>query len=526
MNADGRSNAESVSACTNLLRRRCVVNAVVKTRWVSAIAPMVAAACVACASSNSGGGAVAPHQPDTVDHQGEDGESLAKLLEDNGWAIAQKKKHAADGDAVASEADDAAQKKTEEEEAAALAAKEKDRVAAEAAMKRAQAALESKDYDAAAKNANEAIALDGKDYPYAYVILGDTFFEAHDYGNALESYKRAMELDPDDGWAANRAAQALQKLKRLKEARDVLQKFVDAHPDADADTLDALAWIELDLGDTKAAQKSFERAEKLADGKDAEAWYGLAMIAAGRKDAAATQKALEALFALEPERRVVLERDPTFFRMRLYPGVKALFSPQKMAEAQKIADAKKKGLPVGGGPSADEAVAKAKAAIASTTFASGDDGKTKLAVPGGGSVTIDARILFAFDSAKLEPESKKALDGIAKFLDQQAKSIDFVEIEGHADKIGDDAYNVKLSEKRATVVRDALVARGVSATLLTAKGYGNFCPLDAGDDAKNRRVQFAIGAGGKVAGDELTCTEKMRKWLKPRPAISKLFTVK
>ena len=63
-----------------------------------------------------------------------------------------------------------------------------------------------------------------------------------------------------------------------------------------------------------------------------------------------------------------------------------------------------------------------------------------------------------------------------------------------------------------------------------AKGYGNFCPVD-GDDgedamAKNRRVQFAIAAGGKVYGDELSCNEKMRKWLKPSSATSKLLSVK
>ena len=72
--------------------------------------------------------------------------------------------------------------------------------------------------------------------------------------------------------------------------------------------------------------------------------------------------------------------------------------------------------------------------------------------------------------------------------------------------------------------------RGVPASKLMTKGYGNFCPLDSDEDsdamAKNRRVQFAIGAGGKVFGDELSCNEKMRKWLKPSPAMSKLVTVK
>jgi hypothetical protein len=59
--------------------------------------------------------------------------------------------------------------------------------------------------------------------------------------------------------------------------------------------------------------------------------------------------------------------------------------------------------------------------------------------------------------------------------------------------------------------------------MLKAKGYGVYCPLDDGDDesayAKNRRVQFAIGAGGKVMGEELACQERMKKWLKPGSSV-------
>lgn len=475
------------------------------------------AGCIACSSTNNGAGAIAPRRAGTIDRDAESGPEIARLLEDNPYAIAERKRRAAEeSDVAQSDADDATAKKKEDEAAAAVAAAEKNRLAAEAAVKRAQSALEAKDFDGAAKAASEAIALDAKSYPYAWVILGDVHLEAHEYAKALENYARAMELDPDDAWAANRASQALQKMKRLVEARDVLKKFVDGHPDVDADTLDALAWLEMDLGDTKAAQTYFERAEKVADGKDAEAWYGLAMIAAHRKDAAATKKDLEALFALDPARRLVLERDPTFFRVRLDPGVRALFSDEKMAEAKKLAEAQKKGLPVGGGPAGDDAIAKAKAAI----------GSTKLVVPGGGETTIDERILFAFDSAALAPDAAPVIDQVADFLKKQASTIDFVEIEGHADKVGDDAYNVKLSEQRAKSVRAALIARGVAADKLQTKGYGNFCPLDPVDDAKNRRVQFAIGAGGAVFGDELTCTEKMRKWLKPEPAMKKLLSVK
>jgi outer membrane protein OmpA-like peptidoglycan-associated protein/Tfp pilus assembly protein PilF len=450
-----------------------------------------------------------------IDRKAVTGDELAKLLGDNPFAIANREREEAEEKRVAEEkAKDAEEKaadaKADAEEAARKAKQEK----VEALMKKAGAALESKSFDVAQDAAKQVIALDGENYPYAYVILGDTFLEAHDYGKALEAYKKAMELDPNDGWAAQRAAQALSKLKRPTDARDLLRKYVAAHPDADADTWDALAWLELDTGDLKKAEAAFQSSVKASNGKDAEAWYGLAMIAAHRNDPDATARALEALFALEPERRLVIERDPTFFRARLWPNVRSLFSPQKMAEAKKAADAKAKGLAVGGGPSVKEKVA--------SKTSSG----TKLAVPGGKDKTIAEQIRFDFDSAKLKKESEAVLDEIAGFLKSEADGIDYVEIEGHADKVGDDAYNVKLSLLRAQTVRNALIARGVPAAKLTAKGYGNFCPVDSDTDAdalaKNRRVQFAIAAGGKVYGDELSCNEKMRKWLKPSSATAKL----
>lgn len=361
-------------------------------------------------------------------------------------------------------------------------------------MKKAVEALENKDYANAEKYANEVIAIDEKGYPYAYVILGDVALEStKDYEKALENYKHAMELDPKDGWAAQRTAQAYMKLKKPLEARATLRKFTTDNPDTDADTWDALAWLEMELGDWKKAEHAFEEALRVSDGKDAEAWYGLALIYARRHDDKNLEKALTALFTLQPERRLVIERDPTFFRMRMHANIAALFAPKLMADAKLAAEKKKKG----------ETVATAG---------------TKLSVPGGAEKSFMEQVHFDFDSAKIRPDSSKLLDDVAAFLKEQ-KNLEFVEITGHADRRGDEKYNITLSEHRAAAVRDALVVRGVSAAILKTKGYGVYCPLDDGDDesafAKNRRVQFAIGAGGKILGDELTCQERMRKWLKP-----------
>jgi outer membrane protein OmpA-like peptidoglycan-associated protein len=70
-----------------------------------------------------------------------------------------------------------------------------------------------------------------------------------------------------------------------------------------------------------------------------------------------------------------------------------------------------------------------------------------------------------------------------------------VEVQGHTDNVGGDAYNQTLSEARARAVMDWLVKHGVAAGRLTAKGYGKTRPVaDNGSDegrAKNRRVEIA-----------------------------------
>jgi outer membrane protein OmpA-like peptidoglycan-associated protein/Flp pilus assembly protein TadD len=455
---------------------------------------------IGCSSSGvPAKGAVSP-KTGGIDRKVVDKDQLAALLNDNPTSLARRAKDGSDDSAVAKG------EGAQDDQGKGGGPAGDDEPAApddEPIMKKAQAALEAKDYANAEKFAKQVIAIDPKGYSYAYVILGDVALEQKKYEEALGYYKKAIELDPKDGWAAQRAAQVYQKLGRANEARGVLRKHVMSNPAADADTWDALAWLELDLGDMKAAEQAFQKAIEASGGKDAEAWYGLAMIAARRGDPKATEKALTALFDLEPERRLVIERDPTFFRMRIHSNVKALFDGKKMAEAKLAAEKKKKG----------ETVATKVPSFGSST---------KLSIPGGPEKSIEEQIHFDFDSANISDGSKAILDEIATFLKAQ-KGIEFVEITGHADRRGEEAYNIKLSESRAQAVRAALVLRGVPATMLRAKGYGVYCPLDDGDDesafAKNRRVQFAIGAGGAVLGEELACQERMRKWLKPGKSV-------
>jgi OOP family OmpA-OmpF porin len=69
-----------------------------------------------------------------------------------------------------------------------------------------------------------------------------------------------------------------------------------------------------------------------------------------------------------------------------------------------------------------------------------------------------------------------------------------VSIEGHTDSIGTDAYNQKLSERRARTVRDHMVGQGIAADRITTRGFGESKPIASNETAEgraqNRRVEI------------------------------------
>jgi len=92
-------------------------------------------------------------------------------------------------------------------------------------------------------------------------------------------------------------------------------------------------------------------------------------------------------------------------------------------------------------------------------------------------ITLSSKALFDFNKAVLKPEGKKALDGevIGKLKDVQ--KLDLVLVTGHTDRLGSQAYNQKLSEKRANAVRDYLVAGGVPKEKIETLGMGKTQPV-------------------------------------------------
>ncbi|MFM7142711.1 MAG: OmpA family protein [Alphaproteobacteria bacterium] len=99
---------------------------------------------------------------------------------------------------------------------------------------------------------------------------------------------------------------------------------------------------------------------------------------------------------------------------------------------------------------------------------------------------------FDYDKATLQPAGRPILDEAAEIL--KANPDVNVEVRGYTDSRGSDAYNMRLSERRAQTVKNYLVSRGVSPSRLTTRGYGESDPVatneTAAGRAQNRRVEL------------------------------------
>jgi OOP family OmpA-OmpF porin len=101
---------------------------------------------------------------------------------------------------------------------------------------------------------------------------------------------------------------------------------------------------------------------------------------------------------------------------------------------------------------------------------------------------------FDFDKATLRPEAKAVLNEAAALLSKHERVV--VEVAGHTDSMGSEEYNQGLSERRAMAVKDYLTGKGVKASRLTSRGYGESRPVASNDTkegrAENRRVELIV----------------------------------
>jgi len=109
-------------------------------------------------------------------------------------------------------------------------------------------------------------------------------------------------------------------------------------------------------------------------------------------------------------------------------------------------------------------------------------------------VTLAADVLFDFDKSVLKQEGKNKLDDLATKVN--AINLEVVIAIGHTDSIGSDAYNQKLSVRRAESVKAYLVSKGVAPNRIYTEGKGEKQPVASNKTAdgrqKNRRVEIEV----------------------------------
>jgi OmpA-OmpF porin, OOP family len=119
-----------------------------------------------------------------------------------------------------------------------------------------------------------------------------------------------------------------------------------------------------------------------------------------------------------------------------------------------------------------------------------------------GQIRIREQVQFAYNSANILRNSNFILEAVKNILESNPQ-IRKVQIQGHTDSKGSDAFNLGLSKRRAQAVVTWLTKNGIDKTRLEAQGFGEAQPLDSNDTeegrAVNRRVEFHItGQEGEV----------------------------
>ena len=109
-------------------------------------------------------------------------------------------------------------------------------------------------------------------------------------------------------------------------------------------------------------------------------------------------------------------------------------------------------------------------------------------------LTFAADAFFDFDKSVLKPEGKAKLDDLASKV--QGINLEVIIAVGHTDSVGSDAYNQKLSLRRAEAVKAYLVGKGIEANRVYTEGKGEKQPVadnkTAAGRAKNRRVEIEV----------------------------------
>ena len=186
-----------------------------------------------------------------------------------------------------------------------------------------------------------------------------------------------------------------------------------------------------------------------------------------------------------------MEYDKTAIGTVLGAGAGALIAKSN-ADKDKMGQAAAIGAVVGAGAGLllDRKEKRLKEELAGTGIDvdRNQDGSINLVMP---SVT------FATNSTAIQGQFQSALNDVAKVLREDGSSNKLaLVIHGHTDNTGTDAINNPLSQNRANAVKNYLASQGISASRMTAKGYGSTSPIASNSTAagreQNRRVEITV----------------------------------
>lgn len=117
-------------------------------------------------------------------------------------------------------------------------------------------------------------------------------------------------------------------------------------------------------------------------------------------------------------------------------------------------------------------------------------------------LNMPSHVTFATDSAQVSPAFQGTLDQVASTISEYADTR--VQIAGHTDSTGSEAYNQQLSERRAQAVANYLMGRGVAGGRISTIGYGETQPVASNDTVEgrqqNRRVEIVLSPTGAAGG--------------------------
>lgn len=109
-------------------------------------------------------------------------------------------------------------------------------------------------------------------------------------------------------------------------------------------------------------------------------------------------------------------------------------------------------------------------------------------------LNMPSQVTFDVDSSAVKPEFRNTLNDVASTLVQYEST--YIDVYGHTDSTGSDAYNQTLSERRAQSVSSYLSSRGVQSARLATRGFGESQPVASNTTedgrAQNRRVEIRI----------------------------------